>query len=243
MNQITFSVSGLTLQAVLHLPDSSLFPEPPAVIGSHGLLSTKESGKQLTLAKICTDLGIAYLRLDHRGCGQSEGDFLTTTVETRVDDLLAAAMVLKERGLTQKGLGLFGSSMGGATCLAGWNTLSTKGFHMKGMVSLAAPITGKGITEAAISAQDELHGVPLSFYRENMGFDLTKTLSHIHHILVVHGDADEIVPVSNAQAIMEQTKKPQKLIVNKGGDHRLSDTSHQELFFKEAREWFQAIFQ
>ena len=240
---VFIAVSELTLQAVLHLPDATLFPSPPVVMGSHGLLSTKDSAKQLILAEACTDFGVAYLRLDHRGCGESQGEFLTTTVGTRVEDLMAAAATLKEMGLSQNGMGLFGSSMGGATCLAGWEPLQGAGFPLKGMVSLAAPVTGEGITEAAIAAQDELHGVPLSFYRENMDFNLTKGLSAIHHILVVHGDADEIVPVANARLIMEKAKAPKELIINGGGDHRQSDPHHQARFFQRAAQWFKEMFE
>jgi len=235
--KLAIPVSGIHLRAVLHMPEAQ---NPPVVIGSHGLLSTKESEKQITLADHCTAFGAAYLRLDHRGCGESQGRFLDTTLETRVEDLLAAAGLLKELGLTQTGIALFGSSMGGATCLAAWEPLMEQGFPLKGMVSLAAPVDGKGITEAAITAQKELHDVPLSYYKENMGFDITPGLSNIHHILVVHGDNDEIVPVRNAHKIMEMAKGPKELIVNHGGDHRMSDADHQARFFTRAAAWLKA---
>lgn len=231
---LSIPVAGLLLKAVLHLPDAE---KPPVVIGSHGLLSTKDSGKQITLAEGCNAFGAAYLRLDHRGCGESEGRFLDTSLITRVEDLLAAAETLNAMGLTQNGLALFGSSMGGATCLAAWNPLVAKGFPLKGMVSLAAPVEGKGITEAAIAAQEELHDVPLSYYQENMGFDITAGLSAIHHILVVHGDGDDIVPVHNAHTIMVLTQSPKELILNDGGDHRMTHPDHQARFFTRATAW------
>lgn len=234
---LTIPVSGIHLKAVLHMPDAE---NPPVVIGSHGLLSTKESGKQLILARCCNDFGAAYLRLDHRGCGESEGRFLDTTLATRVEDLLAVAEVLRHMGLTDNGLALFGSSMGGATCLAAWEPLADSGFPLKAMVILAAPVNGTGITEAAISAQQELHDVPLSYYKENMGFDITDGLSGIHHILVVHGDCDEIVPVDNAHKIMAEAGSPKELIINPGGDHRMSDADHQARFFPRATAWLKA---
>lgn len=239
VKKISIPVSGLHLAGVLHLPDHE---NPPVVIGSHGLLSTKDSGKQITLAKHCNAFGAAYLRLDHRACGESEGRFLDTNLETRVEDLLAATIELKDLGLTRNGLALFGSSMGGATCLAAWKPLMKQGFPLKGMVSLAAPVDGKGITEAAIAAQEELHDVPLSYYQENMGFDLTPGLADIHHILVVHGDKDDIVPVHNAHTIMEMAQGPKELIINNGGDHRMSNADHQARFFTRATDWLKAAF-
>ena len=237
VKKLAIPVNNTTLAAVLHLPEAA---NPPVVIGSHGLLSTKESGKQITLAKRCTAFGAAYLRLDHRGCGESGGDFLATSLETRVADILAAAAMLRELGLTQRGLALFGSSMGAATSLAAWRPLQAEGYLLKGMVSLAGPVHGNGIAEAAITDQKELHGIPLSFYTENLDFDITPALSAIHHILVVHGDKDEIVSIDNAHTIMEGVQDPKSLIILPGGDHRMSDPDHQALFFTRATAWLEA---
>ena len=234
IREVHIPVSGLHLTAMLHLPDT---PNPPVVIGSHGLLSTKDSGKQLTLAESCTAFGAAYLRLDHRGCGESEGRFLDTSLETRIEDLLAAATMLRGLGLTQNGLALFGSSMGGATCLASWKPLVAQGYPLKAMVSLAAPVDGRGITDAALAAQDELQNVPLSFYKENMGFDIAPDLSAIQRILVVHGDNDSIVPIENAHRIMALARTPKELIINENGDHRMSNPDHQARFFTRATAW------
>ncbi|MBR9980379.1 MAG: damage-inducible protein CinA, partial [Desulfatitalea sp.] len=57
---------GHRLTGTLHLPDVE---RPPVVIGCHGLLADRRSPKQIALASALGRLGIAYLRFDHRGCG------------------------------------------------------------------------------------------------------------------------------------------------------------------------------
>jgi alpha-beta hydrolase superfamily lysophospholipase len=68
--KLSFMSDGFRLSGILHLPEVHL---PPVVIGSHGLLSTGNSPKQIELAGQCVAAGMAYFRFDHRGCGESDG--------------------------------------------------------------------------------------------------------------------------------------------------------------------------
>jgi alpha-beta hydrolase superfamily lysophospholipase len=206
------------------------------------LLSTKNSAKQKRIATICTENNIAYFRIDHTGCGESEGLLTETTLLTRVNDILSAADILKKTGLTSNSYALFGSSMGGATCIAAWNKLVDSGFNMKGIVTLAAPVMGKTITESAIANQQELEGIPLSFYKENMQFNLTDCIKSISNIMIIHGDNDEIVPVVNAGILFENAQKPKKLLILPGGDHRLSNPVQLNQFIEEASQWLTGCF-
>ena len=123
----------LRLSAVLHRPPTD---DPPVVIGSHGLYSNGDSPKQITLAERLNASGIAFLRLDHRGCGQSEGIFeAVTTLDGRVRDLLAAARALEHRMGAPLRLGLFGSSLGGSVCLTVGDEITPFA-----VATLAAPI-------------------------------------------------------------------------------------------------------
>lgn len=88
MQAFNFIVDNLTLQGWLHVPNNF---RPSLVIGSHGLLSSGNSSKQIALAKALNAQGIAYVRFDHRGVGLSQGNFENeTTLPNRTRDLLAA---------------------------------------------------------------------------------------------------------------------------------------------------------
>ena len=105
IKEITFLSDGFELHGTLHLPAAE---RPPVVIGSHGLLSSSSSPKQIALARACTAAGIAYFRFDHRGRGKSEGVFKkVTSIEARCADLLCAIKCIQSRADTGSKLGLF----------------------------------------------------------------------------------------------------------------------------------------
>ena len=136
----TSFISGeLTLTGTLHLPRVEA---PPTVIGSHGLFSSGDSPKQLALAKRCTAHGIAFFRFDHRGCGRSQGDFgRVTSLDSRMDDLRCAVQLIRDHRDTGNRIGLFGSSMGGAVCLA-----LAKSLGARAIVTVAAPVDSVSVS-------------------------------------------------------------------------------------------------
>ena len=230
---IDFSSGGELLKGVLHLPDVS---KPPVVIGSHGLESSGNSPKQLDLAQKCSESGIAYFRFDHKGCGDSTGDFLKiTTLPSRCEDLLNAKKAVENSTLTSDSVCFFGSSLGGATCLMA--ALKTE---VKGMVIIASPVDSKTI-ELPPDDFNSKYGLTREFYKNNLNFDLTNEIKELKNVFVVHGDKDEIVTVKNADIIYNAVKKPKKKLIFKGGDHLISDPSHQIQFINEAVEFLENL--
>ncbi len=225
---IHFTVDGLRLEGVLHLPAGDPAAAWPVVVGAHGLYASGDSPKQTALAQRANALGIAYFRFDHRGCGGSEGDFdRVTTLDGRRRDLLAAIETLQTRPEIGAGLGLFGSSMGGAVCLAAAGRVTPDA-----MVTVAAPVRIDGEVIRAAGAENLARGVA------DLAFDLSDQLSGISHTLVVHGDADAVIPVENARRIHSAAGDPKDLIIQPGGDHRISAPRHQAELMDRAGEWF-----
>jgi alpha-beta hydrolase superfamily lysophospholipase len=225
-NDISFNADGLKLQGILHLPQDR---RPPVVIGCHGLYSSGNSPKQIALAEQCNRLGIAYFRFDHRGCGNSEGKFEdVTSLEARCRDLIAAVETINNRIDTRGCLGLFGSSMGGTVCLRAASRLATDA-----VVTLAAPVHSN-----LTGNQPEMSRSEIVFDAAKRQFDITEGLSKISNILIFHGDADDVVPVSHAREIYKLARKPKKIIIQKQGDHPMSNKGHQTEFIREASQWF-----
>lgn len=225
---LSFTSDGYRLQGFLHLPD---VPQPNLIVGSHGLYSSSDSPKQSVLARLCCQAGLAYFRFDHRGCGRSQGRFeeVTTLTGRRNDIVDAVAYLRKEFKLGPK-LGLFGSSLGGATCLAAAGMLTP--FRM---VTLAAPVDSHSILAAA-----EKHEAPVEpvFFKDAFQFDLRQDLETISGLLVIHGDHDEVIPPPHAAIIYEHVGDPKKLLFVSDGDHRLSRRDHQQLLMRESLDWF-----
>lgn len=214
--RISFLSDGLVLEGTLHLP---MIESPPTVLGSHGLFSSGDSPKQIALAQKCNDCGIAFFRFDHRGCGRSQGDFdMITPLESRSHDLRSAVQLIRDRRDTGNRIGLFGSSMGGAVCLA-----MARSLQVKALVTVAAPVDSDF---ANANDQDTFH------------FDISGHLAGIHNCLIFHGDNDNVVPVSHAKRIYQHAKGLKKLVIQKSGDHRMSTYNHQQNFIQQATAWF-----
>ncbi len=226
--KISFLSDNFILQGVLHLPDT---PNPPVVFGSHGLFSDKESPKQIELAKQCKQFGIAFFRFDHRGCGESDGDHRDVpSIKARCIDLTSAVKTVLARDDTGDRIGFFGSSMGGAVSLAVAGDLQPKA-----IVTFAAPLRNHSMVEVPVQEESD-SAAPI--YKTGFKFDISGSLSNLHSILIFHGDADDVVPLSNARKIYSIASDPKKIVIQKNGDHRMSDPDHQKEFVSKAAEWF-----
>lgn len=235
-----FTVDGLTLTGELFLPDTD---QPPLVVGSHGLEGSRHSAKQTVLSRLLPENGMAFFRFDHRGCGDSQGNFvLDTSLATRTKDFVAAVKHSLDMKKTSSHLGVFGSSMGGAACINAWPALKMTDARVCGGVLCAAPVKSRTIHNIPTRANDARPALPLDFFKENLLFDLTEQAASLHHVLIFHGDADQVVPVSNAHILFNSMQPPRKCIIQKGGDHQMSSEAHQAEFEAYALAWFKKIF-
>lgn len=234
---IHFYADGYPLKGQLHLPPRAV---PPMVIGSHGFLANSRSPKLLALARQCNRCGLGFFRFDHRGCGESGGSFEAgTSLRGRRNDLMHAIRALQHMGHAQNGVGLFGSSMGGATALA-----VTMELPVDALVTYAAPLRNPLADAPPPPAQPlyKCDGPQDSEKRpatdSRINFDVRLNASAAHHILIFHGNADAVVPVGHGQEIYQQAKQPKRIIIQKGGDHPMSLPAHQRAFIRETAFWF-----
>ena len=231
---ITFSSDGFQLKGILHLPAQNA---PPVVIGSHGLLSSCNSPKQIALAQKCCQLGIAFFRFDHRGCGSSQGTVREVpSFHGRCNDLISAIQTVKARNDTGSRIGLFGSSMGGAVCLSTASIL-----EIDALVTFAALVRSAPIVNALKKLKDS-DVLKSGLFENKYVFDISDKLSNIHNILIFHGKEDNVVPISHALEIYKKTGESKKLILQENGDHRMSNKHHQKEFIHEAASWFNSCF-
>jgi len=228
--EIEIPVDGLVLSAFLHIPD---VPAPPLVIGCHGLFADAESPKQKALAGALASKGIAFLRLDHRGCGKSGGDFKRDTAfPARLRDLNAARAAMKARCDLSGMTGLFGSSMGGAVCLA-----SALSEPVAALCVYAAPAHFAPLARVLSSSGDDKRLSPQFFAPEN-AFDLPGGFLNTGPLLVFHGDNDAVVPVAHGREIYERAAGPKSIVIFEGGGHPMNDPVHQAMFLERATAFF-----
>lgn len=230
-HHLHFQVDGLRLSGILHIPE-----QPPAalIVGVHGLMADKTSPKQITLAGQVVARNMAYFRFDHRGCGESEGRFNEqTTLKNRRSDLIAAIHAAQEMVGDRIPVGLFGSSLGGTICLT-----AAQQVNPFAIVTLAAPVRSRSIqlpADSPDSLKDEIVGSRLTF-------NIAEQIHAIHHILVIHGSADQTVPVENAHTIYRLSIHPKEEIIFSNGDHRVTNPSHQKRFIEASTGWFATCY-
>ena len=102
------------LSGVLHKPDAGAIRA--CVLFAHCFTCTKNFRAAVNIAEAIAQEGIAVLRFDFTGLGQSEGDFADTHFSSNVQDLVDAANFMAEKIKAPEIL--VGHSLGGTAVLA-----------------------------------------------------------------------------------------------------------------------------
>lgn len=117
--KITFQSDGLSLAGIL-TARSGVTPgeRRPAFIVLHGFGGNKEGHGQMVVAKQLSDWGYVALRIDFRGCGESEGERGRIICLDQVADTRNALTYLAGRDeVDPQRIALIGSSFGAAVAV------------------------------------------------------------------------------------------------------------------------------
>jgi len=111
--------AGLKLSAVLHLPEGHQPGQKhPAIIVVHGFGANKDAGNVTVPASLYAQWGYIALRVDMRGCGESEGTPGHVLCMDQVEDVRNAISYLAQRPeVMADRIALSGTSFGGAVVL------------------------------------------------------------------------------------------------------------------------------
>jgi pimeloyl-ACP methyl ester carboxylesterase len=233
---------GEVLSGVLRHPAEN--PPRAAVILCHGMESDKHSEKLVLLSRLLAERGILTLRFDFSYAGESSGKFEDITYSGEVDDLKAAYGLM--RGRQAGNIAILGSSMGGTVALL----FAAQEPEVAALVTVAAPLHPENFPKRILTPTE------LSRWRERgftlyngqrLNVSLLEDLERIHVIqaarkircpvLILHGEADEIVPVAEAHELHDSLAAPKRLSVLRGTDHRFSDPAMMQRAIAEALDW------
>ncbi|WP_373501151.1 alpha/beta hydrolase [Desulfococcus sp.] len=250
MEEIVYfkNLEGETLAGTLHLPAQ---PAPEGVIFGHCFTCSRHTSILRDTATKLAERGIASLRFDFSGNGQSGGDFINTAYTRHIREMTQAQRFLSDRGISR--FGLAGHSMGAAVSILAGSRMET----VDGICAFSGRLGGLdpegGFTSEQISELRETGRVafqsrgrrlelPGAFFEDAARYDILQTIASLAPpLLIVHGDRDEIIPVWNARAAKARNDRATLEIIA-GADHMYGDAALRDKVAALAADWFRKCF-
>jgi len=244
---------------MLHVPEGlKKKQKAPAITMFHGFTGHKAETHRLfvRIARAICKEGFVVLRIDFRGSGDSEGDFEDMTAPAEVSDAEQAITFLS--GLPEvndKAIGIIGLSMGGRVAAI----LASKDSRVKFVVLYSAALASrkqrfwKGLSSEALSRLELGEAIQFSggWYLKKAFFDTIdevvphEVMGNIRvPILIVHGDADQTVPLEDATkgyGIVKGLNARNELHVVKGGDHVYSSKELTQEVTETTINWLKTL--
>ncbi len=220
---------GITLTGRLEMPSAT--PQAYALF-AHCFTCTKNIKAAANITRALADCGIAVLRFDFTGLGESEGDFADTNFSSQVSDLVAAAGHLAaEYEAPQL---LVGHSLGGTACLMAAPQIPSS----RAVATIGSPATASHIGRLLAGKREDIErdgraevslgGRPFTINKQFIddieNQDVASTIHNLRRaLMVLHSPVDEVVGIDNAAEIFTSALHPKSFISLDKADHLLSD--------------------
>jgi uncharacterized protein len=250
----TLENHGQKIFAVFHQP--LIETKAPAVLMCHGLAGHKTGRYRLyvTLSQRLAQEGIASLRFDFRGVGDSEGDLKEMTFEDEVNDAITSLDYLFENSkIDPKRIGVFGRSVGGVIAIIA----AQRHGNIKSMAVWAPLFDGKqwddkwkliktnSIPSAHAEEMMRVNGqvVSKAFLHQLFTVKMDQEMSPLGNVpfLHVHGEKDAIIDVAHGnhyEACRKNAGAQSKFLRLPNSDHDFSDPHEQKSAIEETVKWF-----
>lgn len=226
--EISFTGSGgETLAGTLDLPGKE--PEGYALM-AHCFTGGRNHHATRRIARQLCERGLAVLRFDFTGLGDSGGRFAEATFSSNVADLVRAADWMRDvHGAPQL---IIGHSLGGAAVIPAALDIP----EVMAVVTIGAPsdpahvthlfedvleeVERDGIAEAVLGGQ-RLR-VSKDFVDDLHAFNPLATTPELGRpLLILHSPDDEVVELTDANGIYRAARHPKSFISLDGADHLL----------------------
>ncbi|MFE6287016.1 alpha/beta hydrolase family protein [Streptomyces sp. NPDC057877] len=234
---------GQPLAARLDRPRT---PPRAYALFAHCFTCGKDSVAAARVARGLAGRGVAVLRLDFTGLGESGGDFGTTDFTSNVDDLVRAAGHLRERHRAPALL--VGHSLGGAAVLAAAPRVP----EVRAVATIGAPAETTHVLrlladsraeiertgEAAVRLGGRTFRIRRAFLDDIAAQPQRERVAGLGvPLLVLHSPVDELVGVDNARRIFDAARHPKSFVAIDGADHLLTRARDAEFVADVLAAW------
>ena len=201
------------------------------VLFAHCFTCSKNLNAVGNISRALTDQGLAVLRFDFTGLGESEGDFADTNFSSNVDDLVVAADFLATHHEAPRIL--VGHSLGGAAVLQAAHRIKAA----QAVATIGAPCDPQHVQHLLEDSIDEIEATGqarvtlagrtftikkqfLDDLQETRMQETIRTLDRA--LLIFHAPLDNTVGIDNAARIFKAAKHPKSFISLDEADHLLT---------------------
>lgn len=238
------NLEGHMLDARLEIPDDQEIISYAIFV--HCFTCSKNVHAASRISRSLTGAGIAVLRFDFTGLGNSDGDFSNTNFSTTVSDLVCAYEHMKRTG-KEPSL-LIGHSLGGSSVLAAAGFMPA----LKGIVTINAPSEIQHVEklfdgkihqiekdgEAQVTLAGRSFTIRKQFLDDIRSIKLEDKIPHINSaFMIFHSPQDEVVSFDHAGVIYEAAKSAKSLISLDGASHLLNNKEDAEFVSRIISAW------
>lgn len=240
--KVEFTSDGQTLSGALEMPESRV---RCYAVFAHCFTCGKDVAAASRISRALTASGIAVLRFDFTGLGNSDGDFSNTNFSSNLEDLLAAVSFLRDQH--QAPQLLIGHSLGGAAVLA----MASQVPEVNAVVTIGAPHSAEHVTHNFHASLEEIDktgqaqvelGSRQFLIKKQFLDDLERhdagDLGKLRKaLLVMHSPLDETVSINEAEKIYVAAKHPKSFVGLDDADHLLSRKKDSEYVASVISAW------
>ena len=204
--EVRFGEQGRLHGVFVPAPNPTPATPPMTLVFFHGNGGNLNHRAPL-IARLASELGANVFIFDYQGYGQSGGRPSETA--TAADARAAIAYLRGRSDVDPKRIAYYGESLGGAVAL----DLATE-----------APPSGLAIQSSFTSIADmtRLHYPALGFLIPfaSMRYDSLAAIRQVQApLLVIHGEADTLVPPEHSRRLYQAAREPKRLLLVPGADH------------------------
>lgn len=241
---------GRWLRGMIHLPrKTSPRGRAPGVVFFHGFTGDRMESHWMFVkcARALANAGVASLRFDFYGSGESDGDFREVTLRGEISDARAAVgFFRRQKGIDPRRVGLLGISMGGAIAavlaekaqaraVVLWSALAHTA-HLRTLAATSAkPIPGGGG-----AVEYDAREISPRFMDDAAKVEPVSALAGYEGpTLIIHPERDEAVPLSHARDFYQAAgAEAKELVLIPGADHVFSSIPWEREVIQRTVEWF-----
>ena len=217
------------------------------IVFLHGFMSDLDGKKPKSFLKFAKKNKLGFLALEYSGHGKSSGKFTNGNISKWTKE---TSILIKKIVKTNKII-FIGSSMGAWIAL---NQFKIFKKQIKGFLGIgSAPEFLENLMWNKFSKKMKAETIKNRIYNLKHGdyiYPITpqlikdgrknivvnKKINYRINITMVHGQKDEVVPISYSKKVLKIFKKSRKkLVIIKNGDHSLSSPKHLVMLKKELK--------